>query len=594
MENKLAVKINKICMVTVKAIGMILMAYLFLLSIFSTSVRSVRNFGTAESPQWGRYTYFLPDNPLKHVIWIVLVIVFFGLAKAYGIKREREQSGNSRGGRWKKYAPEVICGVYFLIVLLYILNTRLLPKSDPAGLLRIAEEILNGNFHEFEKEGYMYRYPYQSGFVFLCMAAVKIFGTQAFLALQVVNAVAITMFFYLLGKLAMIWWGYDRKQAAGFILISMASSFPLLLYVTFIYGNLPGMALSTAAIYFQQLFLKEKKEVRIFAAAVCISLAIVLKSNCLIPLVAMLIVLGWEGMKNGGKREALKAVFCVMACCFLINRGVSLGMEAITGYELSEGMPKTALIAMGLEEGAAGPGTESGTSNRIYEEGGFQYKEADGIAREQIEERLNGYIKNPAVLISFFARKMALQCNEPTFQCFSITGDRASNVVVPEWLNDLIAGRGSLYLAEMMNIMHAVILFGVCVYIFSVKVKRPAIDELIFLIIFIGSFLFQMFYEAKSQYMLIFFFMLLPYAVQGYQGLLTSLIKPERKAGESITVDFIKENKMKVGIVSGVVCLIVAAGIWTGLFEHTICLQSGAEQLEEYYEAVQTRENPNG
>ncbi len=94
--------------------------------------------------------------------------------------------------------------------------------------------------------------------------------------------------------------------------------------------------------------------------------------------------------------------------------------------------------------------------------------------------------------------------------------------------------------------------------------------------------------------MLIFFFMQLPYSVQGYRGLLRSQIKSGRKAGGSITVDFIKKNKIKVGIVSGAVCLIVAAGIWTGLFEHTICLQSGAEQLEEYYEAVQTRENPNG
>lgn len=594
MDNKLAVKINKICMVTVKAIGMILMAYLFLLSIFSTSVRSVRNFGTAENPQWGRYTYFLPDNPLKHVIWIVLVIVIFGLAKAYGIKRKREQKGNSHGGRWKKYAPEVICGVYFLIVLLYILNTRLLPKSDPAGLLRIAEEILNGDFHEFEKEGYMYRYPYQSGFVFLCMAAVKLFGAQAFLALQVVNAVAITIFFYLLGRLAMIWWGYDRSQAAGFILISMAGSLPLLLYVTFIYGNLPGMALSTAAIYFQQLFLKERKAVRIFEAAVCISLAVVLKSNCLIPLVAMVIVLGWEGLTGKEKRSSIMAIFCILVCYIAVNQATLFCMEKVTGKELSGGIPKTALISMGLEEGAAGPGTENGTSNRIYEENGYDSKTADEVSKEKIASSMKQYMKNPPSLISFFARKMALQCNEPTFQCFSITGGRESTVSVPVWLDFLIAGKGSLYLAEIMNGMHAIILFGVCVCIFSTNVKKQSLDELIFLIIFIGAFIFQIFYEAKSQYMLIFFFMLLPYAVQGYRVLLRNLVKSGKEAGRSIAVDFVKENKMKVGIVSGAVCLIVAAGIWTGLFEHTICLQSSAEQLEEYYEAVQTRENPNG
>lgn len=94
--------------------------------------------------------------------------------------------------------------------------------------------------------------------------------------------------------------------------------------------------------------------------------------------------------------------------------------------------------------------------------------------------------------------------------------------------------------------------------------------------------------------MLIFFFMLLPYAVQGYRVLLRNLVKSGKRAGRSVAAGFVKENKMKVGIASGAVCLIVAAGIWTGLFEHTICLQSSAEQLEEYYEVVQTRENPNG
>ena len=133
-----------------------------------------------------------------------------------------------------------------------------------------------------------------------------------------------------------------------------------------------------------------------------------------------------------------------------------------------------------------------------------------------------------------------------------------------------------------------------CVCVFFADVKGQSLDELIFLIIFIGAFLFQIFYEAKSQYMLIFFFMLFPYAAQGYRVLLRNLIKSGKKSGRSIAVDFVKENKMKVGIAAGAVCLIVAAGICTELFEHTICLQSSAEQLEEYYEVVQTRENPNG
>ena len=592
MDNKLAVCENKIymmavkvIMITVKVIGIILMAYLFFLSIFSTSVRSVRNYGTAENPQWGRYTYFLPDSWLKHVLIVMIVI------GALWLVGRRKTSG--RGQKGNRFAPEVICGIYFLAVLLYVLNTQLLPKSDPAGLLRIAEEILNQDFHEFEKEGYMYRYPYQSGFVFLCMGAVKLFGTKAYLALQAVNAAALAVFFYLLGKLAALLWGYHKKQVSFFLVICMAGSLPLLMYATFVYGNLPGMALSVAAVYCGELFLKERKKSSLICACVCIAMAIVLKSNCLIPFLAMLIIFIWDILKNK-KKSSFLAVLCMLGCYVLVNQAAVFTMEGITGYKLSEGMPKTALIAMGLEESAAGPGTENGESNRIYEENNYDYKATDAAAKEKIFSRLGQYIKNPAAGISFFARKQALQCNEPTFQAFSISEGRESAITIPGWLACIILGRGSLYLAEIMNVVHTLILFGVCVYIFTFNIKDRNLNELVFLIIFIGAFLFQLFYEAKSQYMLIFFFMLLPYAFRGYQMSVSGLNKLRKRENQVKIIDFIKNNAVKIGVTAVVVCMAVAAGAATGLFAHTICLQSSGELLEEYEEVICTKENPNG
>ncbi|MCM1134071.1 MAG: hypothetical protein NC400_00715 [Clostridium sp.] len=589
MDNKVAVYTNKICMVTVKIIGAVLMTYLFLLSIFSTSVRSVRNYGTAENPEWGRYTYFLPDNPIKHILVIVIVIAALWVIKKYGFKWKESKR---RSSLLRKAAPKIICGIYFLLAILYILNTQFLPKSDPAGVLRIAEEILNQDFHEFEKEGYMYRYPYQSGFVFLCMAAVKLFGNQAYLVLQVVNAMAITVFFYLLGKLVMLWWGYNEKQVLYFMFASMVCSLPVLMYTSFIYGNLPGMALSAAAVYEEQLFLRERKISNMLRAAVCISIAVVLKGNCLISLIAMLIILIWDIFRGDKRKSTLYAIVCILFCHVLFNQGVLFAMGAITGQKLSEGMPKTALIAMGLEESAAGPGTESGESNRIYEENNYEYGASNNAAKEKIFFNLKRYMDSPASLISFFARKQALQCNEPTFQAFSITGGRETHITVPAWLNYLIAGKGSLLLIEMMNIMHTFILFGVCITIFNIDAKKQNLNELCFLIIFIGAFIFQMFYEAKSQYMLIFFFPLLPYTAEGYNILIGNLNKLRKN--RDIIIGYIKRNRIKLSIVTALVCMILAAGCKTGLFAHTICIQSSDELIEEYEEVIRTKENPNG
>ena len=68
MYSRFTAYINKICMTTVKVISLILMIYLFLLSTFSTSIRSVRNYsGDMNNPEWGRYTYFLRDDSIKNL-----------------------------------------------------------------------------------------------------------------------------------------------------------------------------------------------------------------------------------------------------------------------------------------------------------------------------------------------------------------------------------------------------------------------------------------------------------------------------------------------------------------------------------------------
>ena len=49
-----------------------------------------------------------------------------------------------------------------------------------------------------------------------------------------------------------------------------------------------------------------------------------------------------------------------------------------------------------------------------------------------------------------------------------------------------------------------------------IRFKRNDIKQLTFAIIFIGGFLFHLIWEAKCQYTITYFVLLIPYSVKGY------------------------------------------------------------------------------
>ena len=58
-----------------------------------------------------------------------------------------------------------------------------------------------------------------------------------------------------------------------------------------------------------------------------------------------------------------------------------------------------------LEEGAAGPGTENGTSNRIYEENGYDSKAADEVSKGKIVSVYETIYKESTIAYQLFCKE---------------------------------------------------------------------------------------------------------------------------------------------------------------------------------------------
>ena len=149
----------------------------------------------------------------------------------------------------------------------------------------------------------MHRYPDQAGIVLLYYGIHCLFGEKDYLAIQIWNAALLTGAYFFLGRIAALLWGDKDENAQNMTLLFCVIFFPALLYVTFVYGMIPGLAFSILAFYLQLEYMRTRRLAYGIGAAVSISFAIVWKTNSLIMFIAMLVFLVYDLIMEKGERK---------------------------------------------------------------------------------------------------------------------------------------------------------------------------------------------------------------------------------------------------------------------------------------------------
>lgn len=555
--------------------------YLTLLSMLGTSDGGMRNDAeVGAEANWNAAVLFLPDDLGMHLLrllWLVLILCFvrftFSRIRSHRAYNERYHTENTETLLLSKQehdhqhkaqprrddcnsAPEgyivvILLAVLAVIEIIAIFTARCLPSSDSMKLQTVAQQMLAGNFESFEQGGYMERYPFQSGYLLLYYTAIRCFGESAYLAMQVLNVVADCILCYSTFKIAELICKKIGTSAKGalLILITELAFLPLHMKVFYIYGDLLGYAFSMLALYLEVRFFEQKKPIDAVLSPIAISLGIILKSNALIFFCVMLL---FAVYKLICQKEGIRAVLFIglLIGIYLLGQNVvSYRMETIIGKPLSKGMPKTTWVAMGLLDLARGPGLYNGWSVQIYEDSNYDYDEANQLAVQIIREQMDIYRTAPAGGLYFFARKIAIEWNEPMFDgmCNAVPSGDLEN-----WVYELTQGKNEIRLRDFMNCFQTCILFGSCLYILF-RHRQSTVDELILSIPVIGGFLFYLFWEAGAKYVMIYFFCLIPYAVLGYH-LLTEWIEK--------TVMALKERRIswrKIAITAGSTAVVIGA-----------------------------------
>lgn len=503
---------------------------LLLHSIFSTSFvgRLVFEDGIERER-----TLNIADSPLKHLVFFVLLTVVLLAGKMIGNTLRARSLQTRRVIRWEI----VFWGLTLFVLLLggvYVWMTQLYPGSDPAKVYAIAKQWREGDFSAFEVEEYLFRYPFQAGIVLFFYLLGFLFGAENYVGPQMINVIFLAVIYGLLTRLSGLFGkpqeadcGDFRKRERGLqtaVYVVLLVWTPLAFYVTYLYGILPGMALSLGAVYFAQRYLSTRSYRYIAAASLCMGLATVVKMNCLIYLIAIACFLVYDaaclfffqkGTHRGKWVASLVFIACMglsaVCCTQLSNRLV----ERITGKELSEGEVMLSWVVMGLQEAPLGPGGYNGYNSEVFTANQYDTERITEACLADLSKIMTRMSENPLDEgVTFFARKTAFQWNDPTFICLDRTRGRKTDVRIPRWLKSLIEGRGSVGLSLFLNYMQTWILFGMLLYLF-LRWKKGCLRELMGAVVFLGGYLFHMFWESSASYTIPYFVLLIPYAVCG-------------------------------------------------------------------------------
>lgn len=455
-------------------------------------------------------TLYNRDSILKYVL---LIILYFGIMLLIAAVKKRKKSVRRIPESEKKLKDDKFCRKMFILHAImgfcWVICTQLTPRADQGFCSAIGANLLVDGYDgaDFLKGGYLNQYPFQSGIILVFRTIYSLFGINNYIAFQFCNVCALLAIDIFMGKILE---KMKIKYAAKIYMCFMVLFFPLVFYTSFLYGNLMGCAFAVAALYFEYAYFEDHGTGKMIISSVCIGMAVLIKSNYLIMLLAMLIFLVLDFIISLKKKNIVFIIVAVL-CYMLGTSGPVALLSAQQGVDLGDGVPKIAWIAMGMQETQMAPGWYNGYNADTFLNNDCDSKATSEQCKKDIQDRVKYFSENPEYTVNFYVKKMLSQWCEPTFGGIWIN-QFDKNIVLSKYMESILnGGKHQKRILFILDILESLIYWLAFAYVIQNRKNRN-----IFVWIpgtaFIGGFIFHMIWEAKGQYTFTYFILLIPYA----------------------------------------------------------------------------------
>lgn len=499
------------------------------------------------------------DNPL----WSLLELAGFGLLFC-GCLYLYEKTGE----KFRRGLLVFTLTFVFMIGVLLILFGRTVPAADALSVYNAAAEWILGNTDIIHPTvSYLSYYPQQIGLMAFLELLLRIWNLTGLSA----PAWHFIKFIYVCLLCGAIWfqylslqylWPEKYKKISCCYLVLVCCNLPMIMYSSFVYGEIPSFAALSVGCYLLLRLLGSGTAPHMLCRMIFtglgsilfLTLSVMLRKNSLIPIIAVLLVLLFEALRF---RRSVRSRLCLlgMAVCLAVTSVGILPLvqkcyEKKSGNTLSSGVTAMSYLAMGMQEASRGCGWYNGFNIDTYDTAGMDTALANEISRLAIDERLAYFREHPGYTADFYLHKHLSQWADGTYASRQATlatyGGRSA------FFKEVYEGSLSGGYIEWCNAWQNVLYLGVMVFcIDSLNKRRKSkvagqttgqtagctadqmadrlgadqhgADRLyvyVGLIAVLGGFLFHTFWEANSRYIFSYSLLLMPYCGAGvYTGI---------------------------------------------------------------------------
>ena len=448
-----------------------------------------------------------PDNPL----WNLLELAGFGLLFCGCLYLYAKI-----GERFRRGLLLFTLGFVFGLGVLLILFGRTVPAADALSVYNTAAEWILGNTDIIHPTAsYLSYYPQQIGlmaFLELLLRIWNLTGLSApawhFIKLVYVCLLCGAIWFQYLSLQYL--WPENYKKISCCYLVLVCCNLPMIMYSSFVYGEIPSFAalsvgcylllrllgsasLDSASLdssYRDNISRNDAPSVtthgpaphmlcRIiftgFGSILFLTLSVMLRKNSLVPVIAVLLVLLFEALRPG-RNGKMRLGLLIMAVCLAVTSVNVLPLtqkiyEKKTGNTLSSGVTAMSYLAMGMQEAPRGCGWYNGFNIDTYDAAGMDTALANEISRLAINERLVYFREHPGYTADFYLHKHLSQWADGTYASRQATlatyGGRGA------FFKEVYEGSLSGGYIEWCNAWQNILYLGVLVFcIDSLKKRR--------------------------------------------------------------------------------------------------------------------------
>lgn len=445
-----------------------------------------------------------PDN----LLWNLLELAGFGLLFC-GCLYLYEKIGE----KFRRGLLVFTLTFVFGLGILLILFGRTVPAADALSVYNAAAEWILGNTDIIHPTvSYLSYYPQQIGLMAFLELLLRIWNLTGlsvpawhFIKLVYVCLLCGAVWFQYLSLQYL--WPENYKKISCCYLVLVCCNLPMIMYSSFVYGEIPSFAALSVGCYLLLRLLGSSspdssyrdnvsrndapsvtaydyvprmlRQILFtgFGSILFLTLSVMLRKNSLIPVIAVLLVLLFEALRPG-RNGKMRLGLLIMAVCLAVTSVGILPLvqkcyEKKAGNTLSSGVTAMSYLAMGMQEASRGCGWYNGFNIDTYDTAGMDTALANEISRLAIDERLAYFREHPGYTADFYLHKHLSQWADGTYASRQATlatyGGRSA------FFKGVYEGSLSGGYIEWCNAWQNVLYLGVLVFcIDSLKKRRKS------------------------------------------------------------------------------------------------------------------------